>query len=96
MASLSVMDHGFGLSWGNQYYVTDMCRFTRIFWKVFLDNILPKNSVLVKEFELQYFAMLVFLTSPITIRYATNILMSLAFKLVHLLSHECAFSGLPA
>ena len=73
-----------------------MCRFTRIFWKVFLDNILPKNGVLVKEFVLQYFAMFVFLTRPIAIRCATNIMMSLAFKLIHLLSHECAFNGLPA
>ena len=73
-----------------------MCRFTRIFWKVFFDNILPKNGVLVKEFVLQYFAMFGFLTSPITIRCATNILISLAFKSGHLPSHECNFNGLPA
>ena len=90
------MDHGLDYHWGQSVLLSDMCRFTRIFWKEFLDNILPKNGVLVKELVLQYFAMFGFLTSPIIIRSATNILMSLAFTSLHLLSCECTFNELPA
>ena len=89
------MDHGLDYHGGSQYYCQICAGLLEYSGKVFLDNTLPKNGVLVKEFVLQYFAMFVFLTSPITIRCATNILMSLAFKLVHLLSRECAFNGLP-
>ena len=28
----------------SQELLSDMCRFIRIFWKVFLDNILPQNG----------------------------------------------------
>ena len=90
------MDHGLDYHGDSQYYCQICTGSLEYSGRVFLDNILPKNSVLVKEVVLQYFAMFGFLTSPITVRCATNILMSLAFKLLHLLSCKCAFNELPA
>ena len=93
--SLCVMDHGLDYHRDNQYYCQICAGSLEYSGRYFL-TIFAKEWCPCQRVGTPVFCHVCCFNQSHTIRCATNILMSLAFKFLHLLSHECAFHGLPA
>ena len=85
MASFCIMDHDLDYHVCNQYYCQICAGSLEYSGRYFLTIFCQKMVSLSKSLCSSILPCLFFLTSPIGIRCATNILMSLAFKLGHLL-----------